>query len=72
MKKTNECPKCGSHDIRVFQDGINEGASYICLGITILSSARLDRYVCCSCGYVEHWAREDDLSKLKKKGEPVR
>ncbi len=66
MKKTNTCPKCGSHEIlRVKDTGTGNASNALVLGM--LSAVWLPRYVCCDCGYVEEWVDESDLWKLKEK-----
>lgn len=67
MKNTRICPKCNSSDI-VIIDG-NVGAygagNNIITGITIMSAVKVNRYLCCSCGYSEEWVNKEDLDKVK-------
>lgn len=67
MKTTRICPKCRSNDI-VRIDG-NVGAygsgNNITLGATIFSSVKVNRYVCCQCGYSEEWIDREDLEMIK-------
>lgn len=67
MKSTKICPKCGSTDI-VRIDG-NAGAygtgNNIMLGATIFSAVKVNRYICCSCGFTEEWIDKEDIDKIK-------
>ena len=67
MKSTKICPKCGSTDI-VRIDG-NAGAygtgNNIMLGATIFSAVKVNRYICCSCGFTEEWIDREDIDKIK-------
>lgn len=73
MKNTKKCPKCGSHNIRVFKFSLkNPQGQTIFTGTLGFTRIKLDRYVCGSCGYVEAWVSEDDLPKVMKHGESVR
>lgn len=67
MKYTGKCPKCGSNDI-LYAKG-NTGAygsgSNIMYGVTIFSAVDVDRYICGSCGYIEHFVREADIKSLR-------
>lgn len=38
----------------------------IMTGMTIFSAVKVDRYICCSCGYTEEWINTKDMDKLKK------
>lgn len=67
MKNTKICPKCNSRDI-VRVDGY-AGAygsgNNIMVGMTIFSAVKVNRYVCCSCGFTEEWIDREDIEKLK-------
>lgn len=67
MKNTKYCPKCRSVDI-VRIDG-HAGAygsgNNIMLGATIFSAVKVNRYVCCQCGYSEEWIDREDIDKVK-------
>ncbi len=69
MKKTNICPKCGSHD--VFRVPGKAGAygtgNNIPVGMTIFSAVLVDRYICGHCGYSEEWINTEDIPDLKEK-----
>lgn len=67
MKKTNQCPKCGSADIAQFQSS----SSLSGVGLNLQLSpgvANVTRYVCKKCGFIESWVADPrSLSKLQKK-----
>lgn len=67
MKNTRVCPKCQSNDI-VRIDG-NAGAygsgNNIMLGGTIFSAVKVNRYICCSCGFTEEWIDRGDIDTVK-------
>ncbi len=69
MKNTNSCPKCQSRDIMIIPGRVasNGVGNAIQTGITVLSVALVNRYVCCSCGYSEEWIKKEDIAKLKKR-----
>ena len=66
MKNTKLCPKCNSREI-VRIDG-NAGAygsgNNIPLGATIFSAVKVNRYICCRCGYTEEWIDRQDIEKI--------
>lgn len=66
MKKSKQCPKCGSQEIIIADGfaGASNGVNNIMLGATIFSTVPVDRYICCSCGFCEEWVRHEDLEKL--------
>lgn len=67
MKNIKICPKCNSIDI-VRIDG-HAGAygsgNNIMLGATIFSAVKVNRYICCSCGYSEEWIDKEDLETVR-------
>ncbi len=69
MKNNKICPKCNSSDI--IRINGNAGAygsgNNIPVGITIFSAVKVNRYLCCSCGYSEEWIDKKDIQKLKDK-----
>ncbi len=69
MKKTRICPKCtGNRILRIEGEIRGDGAgNFIKTGLTLLSAVRIDRYVCCSCGYSEEWIDRVDIPKLEEK-----
>lgn len=67
MKQTHICPKCKSHYIVKIPGDTSELGNYMVLGVSKLSAVRVDRYVCCECGYSEEWIGENGLKFVKKK-----
>lgn len=58
MNKTGQCTKCDAFEaVRV-----PGGQSRPRIGTGPLSSVKVVLYVCCACGYVEHWI--DDTKAL--------
>ena len=73
MKNTNICPKCAGNDILHIEgraDAYGVGNN-IPVGITIYSYVKVDRYLCCGCGYSEEWVNTKDIPKLRKKYAPT-
>lgn len=68
MKRTKKCPKCGSFDIIRFDGSYGNGAvgNNIIVGMSVLSAVNVNRYVCTSCGFIEEWVDDNDISKLVK------
>ncbi len=67
MKQTKICPKCGSGDIVRFDGsvGTHGVGNNILTGKSIFSAVLVNRYICCSCGFVEEWVDKSDLQTLK-------
>ena len=60
MKNNEVCPKCNSKEIVKVKHSHN---SKIYIGFA--DKARLAKYVCTSCGYIEEWIdNETDLGKI--------
>lgn len=68
MKNTKICPKCNSSDILIVDGyaGAYGSGNNIMTGMTIFSAVKVDRYICCSCGFTEEWINTKDMDKLKK------
>ena len=60
MNKTGECPKC--HAFEVVR--VPESTQNPRVGVGGLQSVPVVLYVCCGCGYVEHWI--DDARDLPR------
>lgn len=67
MKNTKICPKCRSHDIVRIEGsiGAHGAGNNILLGATIFSAIKVQRYICCDCGYSEEWIDQKDLEEVK-------
>lgn len=60
MKRTGRCPKCGGTDLLAVEPGL-----YNSFPTGLFSNAKIQRYVCRSCGYTEEWIAEDSMEKLR-------
>ena len=63
MKNTKTCPKCGSSDV---VEVIGGSRYYNMIPAGLMTTARVDRWVCCSCGYAEEWIDPEKLQKLRE------
>ena len=73
MKNTNICPKCKARNILKIEgraDAYGAGNN-IPVGMTIFSYVKVDRYLCCECGFSEEWVNKQDIPKLWKKYAPT-
>lgn len=64
------CPKCHSTNIVIVKGKKNNLAkgNIIFIGSTIFNAAIINKYVCCSCGFIEEWVdNSQDLQKIKSK-----
>ena len=59
MKHTGACPKCGGTEIMLIQGYAAD--NIIPAGWT---GAKVDRFLCCGCGYSEEWISQKDIAKL--------
>ncbi len=68
MKNTKICPKCNGSDILIVDGyaGAYGSGNNIMTGATIFSAVKVNRYVCCSCGYTEEWINKEDSEKVKR------
>ena len=67
MHRTRVCPKCESSDI-VRIDGYTGAygtGNNIMIGKTLFSTVKVNRYVCCRCGFTEEWLDREDLERVK-------
>lgn len=69
MRTSGICPKCGSRqivridgDIRAYGAGNN-----IMPGLTIFSAVKVNRYLCCECGFSEEWIDPQDIPALRER-----
>jgi len=61
MRNTHRCPKCGGTDVIAV-----EPALYNSFPVGIFAQAKLERWVCCTCGYSEEWVERDKLDKVRE------
>ena len=67
MKNTRKCPKCGSEEVLKIKGknfSVNE-CGYNVVPLWFGYAARIDRWVCCGCGYSEEWVDETELEDVK-------
>lgn len=69
MKQSGICPKCASMDILLIPGyaGAYGSGNYIPVGWTNLSAVKVNRYLCCCCGYSEEWIDKGDIPALVSK-----
>ena len=67
MKQTKTCPKCGSRDVVEIPGGafslLGQGGFMETGGF---GTARIDRWICCACGYSEAWVEPEKLQKIRE------
>lgn len=65
MKTYGICPKCSSKKIAVIP---SEPGTYNAIKIDMFDFAKLTRYVCAECGYIEQFVSDvKSLQKLQQK-----
>ena len=69
MKNNKMCPKCQSTNIVRIDGsvGAHGVGNNVMLGMTIFSAVKVNRYICCNCGFTEEWIDKEDIQILKKK-----
>ena len=67
MNKNRICPKCGSNDIYVVDGytGPYGSGNNVMIGATVFSAVKVNRYICCTCGFTEEWINREDLPKVR-------
>lgn len=72
MKNNKICSKCNSNDIIRVNGNIGAYGmgNNISTGLTIRSTVKVHRYVCCNCGYSEEWIDKEDIATLKNCNNP--
>ena len=68
MKNQKICPKCSESDILIVDGycGAYGMGNNIMTGASIFSGVKVNRYICCSCGYTEEWINREDIPKVKE------
>ena len=67
MKHSTICSKCNSRDI-VRIDGYTGpygSGNNIMLGKTLFSTIKVNRYICCHCGFTEEWIDREDIERVR-------
>ena len=67
MNRTRICPKCGSNEIYVIDGytGPYGSGNNVMIGATVFSAVKVNRYICCTCGFTEEWINREDLPKVR-------
>ncbi len=65
MKNTKLCPKCQSTDIVRLDGTVGAYGSGNNVYVTALRAVKVNRYICCRCGFCEEWIDREDLDKVK-------
>ncbi len=67
MKTSKKCPKCTSQNLVRYSgkaDTKYTSGNCIALGDPVWELVKINRYICCECGYTEEWIDQKDLEKL--------
>ena len=66
MKNNKMCPKCQSTNIVRIDGsvGAHGVGNNVMLGMTIFSAVKVNRYICCNCGFTEEWIDEEDIDEI--------
>ena len=72
MKLTGVCPKCNGRNImRIEGSARGYGAgNNVMVGVTIFSAVKVNRYLCCDCGFSEEWIDKEDIDKILESKNP--
>ena len=67
MNRTRICPNCGSNEIYVIDGytGPYGSGNNVMIGATVFSAVKVNRYICCTCGFTEEWINREDLPKVR-------
>ena len=69
MKNSKQCPKCGSSRVYRVNDPTaphrSEKQGWVHFG-KLTDHGRIDRWVCCACGYSEEWVEQRVLDDVEK------
>lgn len=66
MKNNKMCPKCQSTNIIRIDGsvGAHGAGNNVILGMSIFSAVKVNRYICCNCGFTEEWIDKEDINKI--------
>jgi len=66
MKINKTCPKCQSADIIRIDGSVGAYGvgNNVMVGATIFSAVKVNRYICCNCGFTEEWIDKSDIDKI--------
>ena len=67
MKNSEICSKCGSHNVKKIDGDMlaHSNGDNVLIGSALFSIIKVNRYICCDCGFVEHWIDKENLEKIK-------
>ena len=65
MKNTKICTKCASTDIVRFDGTVGGYGAGNNIYISALRAVKVNRYICCRCGFCEEWIDREDLEKVR-------
>lgn len=68
MKRSNQCPKCGSNNILRIEGyiGAYGAGNNVRIGLSIFNAVNVHRYLCCNCGFSEEWIDEEDIRLVEE------
>lgn len=72
MKNTKICPKCGSNDIVRFDGTVGGYGAGNNIYISAFRAVKVNRYICCTCGFCEEWIDREELSKVKNSKKAIK
>ena len=72
MKNTKICPKCHSSNIVRIDGfcGAHGSGNYVL--VSFVSTVKVNRYICCSCGFVEEWIDTEELETIENSSKAKR
>ncbi len=65
MRNSKSCPKCGGTNIRRVDGEVGPYGAGNNIILNMFSSIKVNRYICCGCGFTEEWIDEKDIEKLE-------
>ena len=72
MKNTKICTKCGSNDVVRFDGTVGAHGVGNNIYISALRAVKVNRYICCGCGFCEEWIDCEELDKVKNSKKAIR
>jgi len=66
MKNSKICPKCGSAKVLRAEGAEMRERGENILPLGFFDWARIDRWICCGCGYSEEWVDETMLNQVER------
>lgn len=74
MRSTKQCPKCLGTDLVHFEGSVGPygTGNNLMIGASIFSAVKVNRYVCCRCGFTEEWVDREDLERIKNSKKAIK